>query len=160
MHSQALLNDQKPLEGTFGISWPQPYNMAEQYGVDTNSVKDEGNGELSHNENPLNFNCAFDGLDLSLDAAGDPVIFGDGSYLETNDLLNSVIDDPSGAEMLDEYLKYLDDDVLKYISFDSPQNTGSEIPIDNHGQPSIEQVMVCSRFLRSFVLLICIIAVY
>lgn len=152
----------------------QPYNTAEQHGADTNSVQDGGSGELSHNENLLNFD--FGESDLYFDAAGYALSFDD-EYLETNDLLDldagnptmtnpsaaemvdqsaaEMIDqfaaetiDPSAADMINEYLTCPDEDISKYISFDFPQNTGSESPIANHGQPLIEQVIAHFRFLR------------
>lgn len=144
----------------------QPYNTAEQHGADTNSVQDGGNSKLSHIENLLNID--FGESDLYFDATGYALSFDD-EYLETNDLLDldagnptmtnpstaEMIDqsaaemiDPSAAEMINEYLTCPDEDISKYISFDFPQNTGSESPIANHGQSLIEQVNAHSRFLR------------
>ncbi|CAJ2629372.1 unnamed protein product [Trifolium pratense] len=41
--------------------------------------------------------------------------------------------------MVDEYLTYPDEDISKYICFDSPMNAGSESLIANYGQPLIDQ---------------------
>ncbi|XP_061363811.1 NAC domain-containing protein 53 isoform X2 [Gastrolobium bilobum] len=140
-HSQEFISDQKPLAGTVEISEPQndqPFNMAEQYGVDANLAKDGDNVELSHNENPLNFNYAVDDLDPYFNT------IDNGLFLETNDLgnpgegnLNE--EDPYGIGMLDEYLTYPDDDICKYISFDSPPSLESENPISDQGPPFIQQ---------------------
>lgn len=150
--SQGPINDQQLSGGDFGVALfqnDQPYNVAEQHGTDTNSLLDAGNGELSHDENALNFD--FGESDLYFDAAGYALSFDD-EYLETNDLLNvdeghpAMVDppaaemmDPSAAEMIDEYLTCPDEDISKYISFDFPQDTGSESPIANHGEPLMEQ---------------------
>ncbi|CAI8596362.1 unnamed protein product [Vicia faba] len=111
-HSQAFINDHKQFEAALGIynsQIDQPNNMADLYGVDINSVQD------GYNE-----------------------------YVDTNDVKN--IDgaitteiDPSVAAILDEYLACPDEDISKYICFDSPLNVESESPIANYGQSFIEQ---------------------
>ncbi|KAJ1435805.1 NAC domain [Sesbania bispinosa] len=140
-------SDQKPLVDTFGIYGPQndqPFNMAEQYDMDTNAVKDGDTVELNHDGNSLNLSYPFDDLDVYFDATGYPLSFDDGSFLETNDLVNlgegnPTEADPSGTDMLDEYLACSDDDILKYISFDSPQNTESQSPVIDQGPASVEK---------------------
>ncbi|XP_027363834.1 NAC domain-containing protein 78 isoform X2 [Abrus precatorius] len=122
------------------ITEPKPLDMAEQHGMNTNSVIDGDNGEL----NPLNFNGTFDDLDLYLDAADYLPIVDDGSFLETNDLVfptegNPTQVDISGTDMMEEYLAYPDDDISKYISFDLPQNTECENSVPNQGSPFIQQ---------------------
>lgn len=164
--SQTFVNDHMQLEASFGMYDPvldQPDNMAGQYGQDTNLVQDGDYGELNLGENPLNFNFASDDPDLYFDATGYLTSLGE-EYMETNDVEN--LDeisppeiDPSVAAMLDEYLNYPAGDISKHISFDSPLSIGCESPIANPVQPFIEQVIVYSRFVRLFVLLICIIAV-
>ncbi len=140
-HSQELNKDQKPLEGNVGISEPQngqPSNIAEQYAVEINKVKEGDSGELRNNENALSFNYTFDDLDVYLDAADYPLINDDGLFLETKDLVNPYEGNPteagpSGTAMLDEYLSYMDDDISKYICFDSPLTLENENPIPDQG---------------------------
>lgn len=158
-HSQAFISDHKQQMGPelfYGNQIDQPDNMADIFNVNINSVQDGFNG------NPLNFNFELeDPDDLYFDTCG-YLMSSEEAYSETNDFKNlddaiPTETDPSGAAMLDEYLACSDEDIFKYVSFDSPLNVGSESPIANHGQP--EQVMPNSIFVRSLVLLICIIAV-
>ncbi|XP_020222542.1 NAC domain-containing protein 78 [Cajanus cajan] len=142
-HSQVSTKDQEPLASTFGISVPengQPLDMTEQHVVVTDSVKDEHSGEPSNFENLLNFNDPGNDMDLDLlymDAMEKLPLLDEGSFLETNDLAvvnegDPIKDDPSGDAMLDEYLALPDDDICKYISFDS-QISESENSIPNQG---------------------------
>ncbi|CAJ2629371.1 unnamed protein product [Trifolium pratense] len=149
-YSQAFINDNKQLEAAVGIydnQVDQPDNMADLYGVNIDSVQDGYNGETTHNENPLNFNFTSEDPDLYFDASAYLTGLGEDlgeEYLETNDIrnLNEVVPseiDPSVAAMVDEYLTYPDEDISKYICFDSPMNAGSESLIANYGQPLIDQ---------------------
>jgi len=129
----------------------QPNNIADLYGGNINSVQDGYNGGTNHKENPLNFNFTSEELDKFFDAP-DYLTGVTDEYMETNDIKNRdefapTEIDPSVAAMLDEYLVCPDDDVSKYICFDSPLNARSESPIASYGQTIIEQVMVYSRFI-------------
>ncbi|XP_050886198.1 NAC domain-containing protein 53 isoform X1 [Lathyrus oleraceus] len=140
-HSQAFISDHKQQMGPelfYGNQIDQPDNMADIFNVNINSVQDGFNG------NPLNFNFELeDPDDLYFDTCG-YLMSSEEAYSETNDFKNlddaiPTETDPSGAAMLDEYLACLDEDIFKYVSFDSPLNVGSESPIANHGQPFVEQ---------------------
>ncbi|KAL5077804.1 hypothetical protein RYX36_016788 [Vicia faba] len=145
-HSQAFINDHKQFEAALGIynsQIDQPNNMADLYGVDINSVQDGYNGETNNNENLLNFNFEYVDPDLYFDASSYLAGLNE-EYVDTNDVKN--IDgaitteiDPSVAAILDEYLACPDEDISKYICFDSPLNVESESPIANYGQSFIEQ---------------------
>ncbi|CAL5201893.1 unnamed protein product [Lathyrus oleraceus] len=145
-HSQTFINDPKQFEAALGIYDSQidlPNNMADLYGVDINSVQDGFNGETNNYENPQDFNFASEDTDLYFDASSYLTGLNE-EYVDTNDIknLDGVIPteiDPSVAAILDEYLTCPDDDISKYICFDSPLNAESESPIANHGQSFIEQ---------------------
>lgn len=128
----------------------QSNNLSDSYGVDINSVQDGYDGETNHNENPLNFNFTSEKPDQYFDACG--YFYGlNGEYMEANDIKNPgkfipTELDSSVAAMLDEYLTCPDEDISKYICFDTPLSAGSESPIASYGQPIYEQVMVYSRF--------------
>ncbi|RDX58175.1 NAC domain-containing protein 78, partial [Mucuna pruriens] len=158
-HSQ-VIKDLGPLEGTFGISGPencQPLDVAEQQVVGENSVKDGDNGELSDILDLLNFPDppnVMDVVDLYFSADEITPKVGDGSFLEADDLPivnegNPTEAEPFGAAMVKEYLALPDDDdddVYKYISFDSPQIPECENSIPNQGSPFTQKVMVDSIF--------------
>ncbi|XP_058788358.1 NAC domain-containing protein 78-like [Vicia villosa] len=145
-HSQPFVNDHKQVEAALGIYDSQiglPNNMADLYGVDINSVQDGYNGETNNNETPLNFNFESEDPDLYFDASGYLMSLNE-EYVDANDVknLDGVIPsevDPSVAAILDEYLTCPDEDISKYICFDSPLNVESESPIANHGLSFIEQ---------------------
>ncbi|CAL0321225.1 unnamed protein product [Lupinus luteus] len=144
---QGPMTDQKQLEGgNVGVSQPQsgqPFSAAEEYAVDINSVNDGDSAELSSTENALGFMFTFDDLDVYLDDTDYPPVKDTGSFLETNDLLNPfegnpTETDPSDTAMLDEYLAYSDDDISKYLSFDSPISVESENLVPDQ-KPLIQQ---------------------
>ncbi|KAK7391523.1 hypothetical protein VNO78_19939 [Psophocarpus tetragonolobus] len=157
-HSQEVIKYQEPLAGTFEISGPEN-GLSQQHGVSTNSENDGDNGELSDIKHLLDFNDASNDMDLDLflDATENLPTVYDGSFLETNDLLNVSEDNPTEAnpidadssvnDMLDEYLtlpddEFLalpDDDVCKYISFDYPQIPVGANSIPNQGSPLTQQ---------------------
>lgn len=143
-HSEEFTEEQKPVVGTVGTFEPlndQFLNMPEQYAWDSKPVTDGINGEASHNEDPLNYSYAVN--ELYLDTSDNHLV-GDGSYLETNDLVNPVeanYVEPDAAYP-EEYLTYFDadEDISQYISFDSPELTGSENPAPDQLPPLTEQV--------------------
>ncbi|KAI9098410.1 hypothetical protein K1719_025035 [Acacia pycnantha] len=131
-HSQELIEDQEPLLGTSGTCEPQDdllSNKPEQHASDSKPVKDGIKAEATHEGYFLNDNCTFD--ETYLDAT-------DGSFLETDDLAN-----PADTDVLEEYLTYFNgvDDISQYISFDSPELTGSENPDADQG-PHLTQLNV------------------
>ncbi|KAK7268505.1 hypothetical protein RIF29_21204 [Crotalaria pallida] len=145
-HSQEPIKDQKPLEGELGISEPQNRQLsdsAEQYNVDAFPVEDGIGGDLDNIESAINFDFTFEDLELYLDAADYPLINDTESFLETKDLAspcegNPTEADPSGVAMVEEFLSYSDDDISKYLSFDSPLSGESENPIPEQN-PLIQQ---------------------
>ena len=121
-------DDQKPIIGTGETSEPQYdqfLNIPEQYGMDTNPIKDEYYVESSNNVNPAEVNYSLD--EFYMDAA-DNAPMGDGLYLEANDLSNPVEADPEGFDMLDEYLTYFDadDDNSQHLTFDPSEIMGTD----------------------------------
>ncbi|KAI9124538.1 hypothetical protein K1719_004460 [Acacia pycnantha] len=141
-HSRETTEEQKPLAITGGTCEPQEdrfLNIPEQYAVDGKTLKDEYEAEARHDGSPLNVDNVFD--DLCLDAIDFPQI-GDGSFLETNDLLNPIEADLDVKDMLDEYLNYFDadDDVSKFISFEDPQIESDAEVVPDHGLPFIQNV--------------------
>ncbi|XP_019441014.1 PREDICTED: NAC domain-containing protein 78-like isoform X1 [Lupinus angustifolius] len=145
-NSQDPVKDQKPLEGNIGLSEPQNGQLsdtAEQYTVEASSIKDGNSGELGNIENAFDFDFTFDDLDIYFNGADYPLIDDTGSFLETKDLanpcgVNPTEADPSGTVMIDEYLSYSDDDISKYLSFDSPLSAESENSIPDQ-KPLIQQ---------------------
>ncbi|KAL6130312.1 hypothetical protein ACLB2K_068693 [Fragaria x ananassa] len=116
------------------------FNLPEYYETETKVVKDEDYGEPSHNMNPVDVSYSLN--DPFLHAAENPT-FGDGQFLETNDLsnpANPVEPNPEGFDMLDEYLTYFDadDDISQYINFDSCcEMLGNENTVSS--EPLVEQ---------------------
>ncbi|KAH1036917.1 hypothetical protein AAZX31_20G179400 [Glycine max] len=146
-YSKVFIKDQEPSAGTFGISRPEnewSLDMTEQHGVDTNSVNNRDNGELINIANHLNFNDASNDMNLDLFWDANENLPTDGSFLEYNDIAigngsRSTEADPPANDILDEYLTLPDDDIYKYISFDSPQIQESENFIPNQGSPFTRQ---------------------
>lgn len=108
------------------------YSLPVQYGMDEKAVKHEyhggpsNNGVPSNNANPVNVDHM---PDLSFVDATDKLPFGDGSFIETNDLQQPFdLDDPSTFDMLDEYLQFFDatDDNLQNRGFQYSDMFGSE----------------------------------
>ena len=133
-HSQETTEEQKPLVNIGGICEPgddQIMNVPEQYAVDGKTVKDELEMVAKQDESPSNVDHdnAFDDLDLE---SFDFPDIGDGSFLETNDLLNPIEANFDVEDMLDEYLNFCDadDDISKFISFESPQMEGNVESVD------------------------------
>ncbi|XP_054811668.1 NAC domain-containing protein 78-like isoform X1 [Prosopis cineraria] len=127
-HSLETIEEQKPLVGTGGTCEPQEerfLNIPEQYAADGNP--------LIVMDHALN--------DPYLDAFDFPQI-GDGSFLETNDLLNPIEADLDVQDMLYEYLNYFDadDDISKFMSFESPLVKSGVESVPDQGPPFIQNM--------------------
>lgn len=151
-YSKVFIKDQEPLADTFEISCPEnvwPLDMTGQHGVGTNSGEDGDSGELS---NIGNFDLSSNNMNLDLYwDANENLPMDDDGFLEYNDIAIGNGDNPTEADlsanaMLDEYAALADDDIYKYISFDSPQIQESENFIPNQGSPFTQQVMLDSKF--------------
>ncbi|KAK9911723.1 hypothetical protein M0R45_035618 [Rubus argutus] len=118
------------------------FDLPEYYETDAKAVKDECYVEPSNNVIPTDVSYSLN--DPYLNATENPP-FGDGQFLETNDLsipANPVESNSAGFDMLDEYLTYFDadDDISQYIDFDScvcyrgiePLSTGSQHLVGAH----------------------------
>ncbi|KAG4983839.1 hypothetical protein JHK87_028588 [Glycine soja] len=144
-YSKVFIKDQEPLADTFEISCPEnvwPLDMTGQHGVGTNSGEDGDSGELS---NIGNFDLSSNNMNLDLYwDANENLPMDDDGFLEYNDIAIGNGDNPTEANlsanaMLDEYAALADDDIYKYISFDSPQIQESENFIPNQGSPFTQQ---------------------
>ncbi|KAL5733593.1 hypothetical protein ACOSQ2_033285 [Xanthoceras sorbifolium] len=131
-HSRDLSeNEQKPIIGTRETRGPelrvgqQFSDLPEQYEMDTRSVKDEYVVESSNNVDPNDVNYLLD--EPFMDATAHPP-FGDGLYLEANDLSNTIEPNSAGFDMVEEYLNFFDanDDNAEYLTFDASEILGSE----------------------------------
>lgn len=133
--------EQKPLVTTGGTCEPQEdqfLNIPEQYAADGKTLKDEyGVEEARHDRSPLNDDHAFD--DICLDAFDLPQI-DEGSFLETNDLLNPIEADIEAKDMVDEYLNFFDadDDIYKFIPFEDPQKRSDVESVPDQRLPYVQ----------------------
>ncbi|KAA8534464.1 hypothetical protein F0562_031981 [Nyssa sinensis] len=100
------------------------FDLSLQYDVDAKTVKHEYIGESSNTVNPEYADYLLD--EPFLDAIEYPTF--DGAFLETNDLSNPIEVDPSGFDLLGEYLTFNNavDDETQYMAFDSSKMMGSE----------------------------------
>lgn len=112
------------------------FNLPVQYDMGAKSVKREYigepsyTGESSNTENPVDVDYFLD--ESFLDAMDNPQ-FGDGTFIETNDLKQPAVVDPSSFDMLDEYLQFFDatDDNVQHLGFDYSNMMQSEdLPSD------------------------------
>lgn len=142
-------NEQKPFigmeENHCGSELPNDqkfFDLSEQYEVDAKSVKDEHYVEQSKDVNSVEVDYLLD--EPYLDAS-DNLAFDDGFFLETDDLSNPVEADPSGFDMLDEYLAYLDadGDNLQQMAFGSSEMMGSENPLSDLAPLDQEVILNC-----------------
>jgi hypothetical protein len=135
---------QKPIIGigeTSELRYDQELvHIPEQYGMDTNLVKDEYFVESSNVMDSAKLNYSLD--EPYLDATDNHPL-GDGLYLESNDLSNPVEADPAGFDMLDEYLTFFnaDEDNLQYMCFDPSEIMGTENSVPDQ-PPLIQKVKV------------------
>ncbi|KAK9911725.1 hypothetical protein M0R45_035618 [Rubus argutus] len=121
------------------------FDLPEYYETDAKAVKDECYVEPSNNVIPTDVSYSLN--DPYLNATENPP-FGDGQFLETNDLsipANPVESNSAGFDMLDEYLTYFDadDDISQYIDFDSCGMMGNENTVP--GQALVEQKSVTGQ---------------
>lgn len=107
--------DQKPIiirSETFELHHDQKMaDIPEQYEMDIKPINDDYFVELNNSMNPLEVDYSLN--KPYLDDADNPLL-GDGLFLESDDLFEPVESDPSGFDILDEYLTYLnsDDDIV------------------------------------------------
>ncbi|CAL5407130.1 hypothetical protein CsSME_00028137 [Camellia sinensis var. sinensis] len=101
------------------------FDLPVQKDMDAESVKHENIGEASYSVNAVDEDYLLD--EPFFDATGN-TLFDDGAFLETNDLSNPIEADPSGFDMVEEYLKYFDadDSNLQFVDSDSLKMMGSE----------------------------------
>ncbi|KAF5948033.1 hypothetical protein HYC85_013990 [Camellia sinensis] len=101
------------------------FDLPVQKDMDAESVKHENIGEASYSVNAVDEDYLLD--EPFFDATGN-TLFDDGAFLETNDLSNPIEADPSGFDMVEEYLKYFDadDSNLQFMDSDSVKMMGSE----------------------------------
>ncbi|XP_052199338.1 NAC domain-containing protein 53-like isoform X2 [Diospyros lotus] len=94
------------------------FDLPVQNDMNVKPVKHEYIGEPSNTVNTVDIDYLLD--EPFLDASSDPP-FDEGAFLETNDLSNPIEADPSGFDMLDEYLTFLGagDDDSQYLALDS-----------------------------------------
>lgn len=118
------------------------FDLSEQYDVDAKSAKDEHYVEQSNDVNSVEVDYLLD--EPYLDAS-DNLAFDDGFFLETDDLSNPVEPDPSGFDMLDEYLAYLDadGDNSQQMAFGSSEMMGSENPLSDLAPLDQEVILNC-----------------
>lgn len=101
------------------------FDLPVQKDMDAESVKHENIGEASYSVNAVDEDYLLD--EPFFDATGN-TLFDDGAFLETNDLSNPIEADPSGFDMVEEYLKYFDadDSNLQFMDSDSVKMMGSD----------------------------------
>ncbi|KAJ7970454.1 NAC domain containing protein [Quillaja saponaria] len=136
-HSQVYTEEeQKPMIGTDETSELHNDNLVvpEQYVMEAKLEKHEYVAEPNYNRFPVDSNYYLD--ELHKDAIDNPQA-GDGSFLETNDLMNPIEADSSGFDMLEEYLTFFDaeDDISQYLNFDSYPNTDNENFVSDQATP-------------------------
>lgn len=115
------------------------YELPEQYEMDAKPVKDEYCVQPGENANPVDVDYEFD--NQFLNAIGTPP-FGEGLFLETNDLSYPVEAGPTDFDMVDEYLNYFDveNDNSQFLAFDSSQIMGVENTLTHEDLPSQKPV--------------------
>ncbi|KAJ4979528.1 hypothetical protein NE237_010308 [Protea cynaroides] len=136
-----LMDDQKVIIGRAGqgelLEPPEDQkflDLPEQYQMDLPPLKDEYFVELDDFLNPVDGDYIADNPvedEMKNSNASYELPVNDGSFLEVTDLQNPVEADPSGLEMLDEYLTYFDavDNDLVSGTLDSSKILESEYPI-------------------------------
>ncbi|KAA8539238.1 hypothetical protein F0562_025930 [Nyssa sinensis] len=128
-------------ENQYGLEQPdgqQLFDFPSQYDVVARTVKHEYIGEPSNTVNPEDADYLLD--EPFLDATENTPF--DGAFLETNDLSKPIEADPSGFDLLEEYLTFFDadDDTSQYMAFDSSKMMGSENLV--YDQSSLAQMRV------------------
>ncbi|PON98608.1 NAC domain containing protein [Trema orientale] len=99
--------------------------LPEQYEMNAQPVKEEYFVQPTDSGNPVDVNYSLG--EQYLDATDNPP-FGEGLYLETNDLSKPIEGEPQASDMLDEFLNYFDpeEDISQYLDLDSSQIMGVE----------------------------------
>lgn len=101
----------------------KPFHLPVQYDMQETPVKHEFIAESSKTANPQ-------GMDYLLDEpyidAAENFQFGDGAFLETNDLANPIDSDTAGFDMLEEYLTFFDANVDSALHL-LPEEGGCDI---------------------------------
>nr|ALC74587.1 NAC domain containing transcription factor 78-like protein [Morus alba] len=128
--------DLKPMIGMENseIGDEEPFfGLPEQHEMHAKPVKDEYCVQPSDNVDPADLNYAFG--EQFLNATNTPP-FGEGLYLETNDLSKPVEEDPADFGLLDEYLNFFDvDDDSQFLALDSSQIMGIENSLTQEEPP-------------------------
>lgn len=134
--------DLKPMIGMENseIGDEEPFfGLPEQHEMRAKPVKDEYCVQPSDNVDPADLNYAFG--EQFLNATNTPP-FGEGLYLETNDLSKPVEEDPADFGLLDEYLNFFDvDDDSQFLALDSSQIMGIENSLTQE-EPPLQKVQV------------------
>ena len=116
------------------------FDLPVQHDITAKSVKHEYIGEPSNNSNAVDVDYLLD--ESFVDAIGN-FPFDDGAFLEANDLTNPVEADPSGFDMLEEYLTFFDadGDNLQYMNFYSSMMKGGEDLVSDPASLSNEVIL-------------------
>ncbi|MFX6536197.1 hypothetical protein ABTG41_18375, partial [Acinetobacter baumannii] len=103
------------------------YNMPASFDMDVKAVKHEYIGESSKSGNSEDLDYLLD--EPFLDAS-DNLNYGDGGFIEANDLSNPIESDTSAFDMLEEYLTFFDtnNSDMQYLTYDSEVMPGSANP--------------------------------
>ncbi|XP_038886500.1 NAC domain-containing protein 78-like isoform X2 [Benincasa hispida] len=138
-------NDNKPevcAGNTFELQQSDDFfQLPEQYGMGGNSEKDGCFAESSGNFAESSDNFKHEDIDYLLDepypSILDDFALNEELFLEANDLSNPVESDPTGVDVLEEYLTFFDADDNLQLAFDPSDILGSEEPIS--GQATLEE---------------------
>ncbi|XP_023532223.1 NAC domain-containing protein 78-like isoform X2 [Cucurbita pepo subsp. pepo] len=129
-------NDNKPLELQHNHGF---FQLPEQYEMGGNSEKDECFAESSGNLAESSDNLKDEDIDYLLDepypSVPDDLALNEELFLEANDLSSPVETDPTGVDILEEYLTFFDADDNLQLSFDPTELFGSEVPISGQTIP-------------------------
>lgn len=130
-------NDNKP-EVFAGNTFELPqshdfFHLPDQYGMGGNSEKDECFAESSGNFAESSDNFKQEDIDYLLEepypSVPDDLALNEELFLEANDLSNPVDSDPTGLDVLEEYLTFFDaDDDNLQLAFDPSDVLGIEEP--------------------------------
>ncbi|XP_059628377.1 NAC domain-containing protein 78-like [Cornus florida] len=142
--SKTVVNDAEKLSvgisenhGLEQLDGQKVLDLPAQNDLDAKSVENECIGESSNPWNPELADYLLD--EPFFDAINDQPF--DGEFIETDDLSNTIEADPSGSDMLEEYLTFFDadDGSLKYMDYDSSKMVESENPVSD--QASLTQMV-------------------
>lgn len=146
-------NDNKP-EVFAGNTFELPqshdfFHLPDQYGMGGNSEKDECFAESSGNFAESSDNFKQEDIDYLLEepypSVPDDLALNEELFLEANDLSNPVDSDPTGLDVLEEYLTFFDaDDDNLQLAFDPSDVLGIEEPTS--GRAILEEVILPSKY--------------